>query len=123
MSLFVPMPALAFSQLFFPVKGILCVLDRETGQFRVLPGADDPRFVQTNANWSPDGKYIVFARAKAYSDYSQLCLTHIDENGCSTPPPVLLEHLTAPDRAANIPESVNAHPESIARIHERFLND
>ena len=30
-----------------------------------LPGADDPRYVQTNAVWSPDGKYLVFARAEA----------------------------------------------------------
>ena len=28
-----------------------------------LPGADDPRYVQTDAVWSPDGKYLVFARA------------------------------------------------------------
>jgi Tol biopolymer transport system component len=70
-------------------------------------------------SWSPNGKWLVFA-SKAYSDYTQLCVTHIDENGYSTPP-VLLEHLTAPNRAANIPEFVNAHPESIAGIHERFL--
>ncbi|MHC4242724.1 MAG: TolB family protein, partial [Planctomycetota bacterium] len=64
-SLFVPKRELAFSQLFFPVKGILCVFDRETGGFRELPGANDPEFVQSNPTWSPDGKYIVFARAKA----------------------------------------------------------
>ena len=249
LSVFIAMPTLAFSQLFFPVKGILCVFDRETGEFRALPGADDPVFVQSNPTWSPDGKYIVFARAKApdlqdtkhqgfvwltpveseefvadgkpfrfdlyripfnegaggtpeplagasnngmsnffaryspdgrwivfcqaksymllqpdselyiipaeggnarrlrcntrrmnswhswspngkwlvfaskaYSDYTQLCLTHIDENGYSTPP-VLLAHLTAPDRAANIPEFVNTHPGAIAKIHEQFLND
>ncbi|MBC8216920.1 MAG: PD40 domain-containing protein, partial [Planctomycetes bacterium] len=249
MSVFVPMPSLAFSQLFFPVKGILCVFDRETSQFRNLSGADDPQFVQSNPSWSPDGKYIVFARAKApdlrntkhqgfiwltpaesiefidkgepflfdlyripfnggkggtpepvegasdngmsnyfaryspdgrwivfcraksymllqpdselyiipaeggnarrlrcntsrmnswhsfspngkwlvfaskaYSDYTQLCLTHIDENGCSAPA-VLLAHMTEPGLAANIPEFVNAHPKSIAKIHERFLDD
>lgn len=32
---------------------------------RPLPGADDPRFVQAGAVWSPDGKYLVFARASA----------------------------------------------------------
>jgi Flp pilus assembly protein TadD len=31
-----------------------------------LPGADDPEYVQSNPTWSPDGKWIVFARAKAY---------------------------------------------------------
>jgi tetratricopeptide (TPR) repeat protein len=30
-----------------------------------LPGADDPKYVQTDGVWSPDGKYIVFARAIA----------------------------------------------------------
>ncbi len=248
-SVFVPMPDLAFSQLFFPIKGILCLYDRQKQTFRALPGADDPAYVQSNPSWSPDGKFIVFARARAYdlrntkgqgkilltreeckefvedgkpflfdlykipfndgqggvaepiqgaanngmsnyfaryspdgrwivfckaksymllqkdselyiipaaggearrlrcntgrmnswhswspngrwlvfsskgwSDYTQLCLTYIDENGDSTPP-VLLSHLTAPDRAANIPEFVNAGPEAIAKIGEQFLND
>jgi len=65
-SVFVAVPDIMFSQLFFPIKGILVVYDRETKQFTALPGADDPQYVQTNAVWSPDGKDIVFARAKAY---------------------------------------------------------
>jgi Flp pilus assembly protein TadD len=65
-SVFVALPDILFSQLFFPIKGILVVYDRETKTFSALPGADDPRYVQTNAVWSPDGKEIVFARAKAY---------------------------------------------------------
>jgi len=248
-SVFVPKPDLAFSQLFFPIKGILAVYYRDTNTFRSLPGADDPAFVQSNPSWSPDGRYIVFARAKAYrlrhtsergkvlltreeceeflkdgkpflfdlyripfndgkggkpeplrgashngvsnffaryspdgkwivfckaksymllqpdselyiipaeggearrlrcntarmnswhswspngrwlvfaskanSPYTQLFLTHIDEQGRSTPP-VLLAHFAAPDRAANIPEFVNAEPAAIEKIHERFLDD
>lgn len=65
-SVFVPRPDIAFSQLFFPIKGILCIYDRQTGTFQSLPGADDPEYVQSNPSWSPDGKYIVFARTKAY---------------------------------------------------------
>ncbi len=65
-SVFVAMPDLMFSQLFFPIKGILVVYDRETKAFAPLPGADDPQYVQTNAAWSPDGTELVFARAKAY---------------------------------------------------------
>jgi tetratricopeptide (TPR) repeat protein len=65
-SVFVPMPELAFSQLFFPIKGILCLYDRQTKVFSALPGADDPVYVQSNPSWSPDGKYVVFARARAY---------------------------------------------------------
>lgn len=65
-SVFVPMPPLAFSQLFFPVKGILCTYDMQSRNFKSLPGADDPKYVQSNPSWSPDGQYIVFARAEAY---------------------------------------------------------
>jgi hypothetical protein len=246
-AVFVPRPPLAFSQLFYPVKGILCVYDRQTRTFRALPGADDPNLVQSNPIWSPDGRYLVFARApaadlretrgqgltpltpgdcelllrdgqpfrfdlyripfnggaggvaeplagashngrsnyfaryspdgrwivfcransymllqpdselyiipaaggtarrlrcntrrmnswhswspngkwlvfasKGWSDYTQLCLTHIDENGDSTPP-VLLSHLTAANRAANIPEFVNTPPGAIVRIRADFV--
>jgi tetratricopeptide (TPR) repeat protein len=66
-SVFVPRPNLAFSQLFFPLKGIIALYNRHTGKFQSLPGADDPQYVQTNPNWSPDGRYILFARAKAYN--------------------------------------------------------
>jgi tetratricopeptide (TPR) repeat protein len=65
-------PDLMFSQLFFLIKGILAIYDRETKTIRALPGADDPEFVQTNPSWSPDGRYIVFARSrsKAYNPES-----------------------------------------------------
>ena len=63
-SVFVPIEGLAFSQLFFPIKGILVVYDIKTGEFFPLPGADDPNYVQSNPSWSPDGKTIIFAKAK-----------------------------------------------------------
>ena len=65
-AVFVATPEIAFSQLFFPIKGILVVHDTETGRYFPLPGADDPEYVQSNPTWSPDGKSVVFARAKAY---------------------------------------------------------
>ena len=65
-AVFVATPDIQFSQLFFPVKGILVFHDRETGEFKPLPGADDPAYVQSNPTWSPDGQYVVFARSKAY---------------------------------------------------------
>jgi tetratricopeptide (TPR) repeat protein len=54
-----------FLQVFYPTRGILEWYNRATGKRQPLPGADDPRYVQTDGVWSPDGKYIVFARAEA----------------------------------------------------------
>ena len=65
-AVFVATPDIWFSQLFFPIKGILVVYDTETGTFKPLPGADDPEYVQSNPTWSPDGKSVVFARTMAY---------------------------------------------------------
>jgi hypothetical protein len=58
-----------FLQVFYPTRGVLAWYDRATGRRQSLPGADDPRYVQTNAVWSPDGKYVVFARAEAREPY------------------------------------------------------
>jgi tetratricopeptide (TPR) repeat protein len=54
-----------FLQVFFPTRGILSWYSRETAVLQPLPGADDPRFVQMGAVWSPDGESLVFARASA----------------------------------------------------------
>jgi len=60
-----------FLQVFYPTRGILAVYDRTTGRLQPLPGADDPRYVHTNAVWSPDGSYLVFARAEAREPYPE----------------------------------------------------
>jgi len=59
-----------FLQVFYPTRSIVAWYDRATGQKHPLPGADDPAYVQTNAVWSPDGKYVVFARAAARDSYT-----------------------------------------------------
>jgi Flp pilus assembly protein TadD len=58
-----------FLQVFYPTRGVLAWYSRATGRLQPLPGADDPRYVHTNAVWSPDGKYLVFARAEARDPY------------------------------------------------------
>ena len=58
-----------FLQVFYPTRGILAWYDRDSKKLQPLPGADDPRYVQASAVWSPDGKYLVFARAQAKDPY------------------------------------------------------
>ncbi|HYP13438.1 MAG TPA: tetratricopeptide repeat protein, partial [Bryobacteraceae bacterium] len=60
-----------FLQVFYPTRGLLAWYSRETGKLQPLPGADDPKYVHTNATWSPDGKYLVFARAEARDPYPE----------------------------------------------------
>ncbi len=60
-----------FGQVFFPTKGVLAWYSKATGKLKVLPGADDPNFVQASAFWSPDGKYLVFSRAPAKEPYHE----------------------------------------------------
>ncbi|HEX5042810.1 MAG TPA: tetratricopeptide repeat protein [Candidatus Polarisedimenticolaceae bacterium] len=60
-----------FSQVFYPTRGILAVLSRETGRIEALPGADDPAYVHCDPTWSPDGQTIVFSRAPARDPYDR----------------------------------------------------
>jgi len=71
-------------------------------------------------SWSPNGKWLVFS-SKAAGPFTQLWLTHIDAEGNDSPA-VFLEHFTAADRAANIPEFVNVKPEQFARIRQEFAD-
>jgi len=59
-----------FGQVFFPTRGVLAWYSRESRTLRPLPGADDPQYVHTSAFWSPDGKYLIFSRAKARDPFS-----------------------------------------------------
>ena len=63
--IFVDRKDLEYSQLFFPFKGVLAVYDRKEKKYFELQGANDTMFVQSNPTWTPDGKTILFARAKA----------------------------------------------------------
>ena len=65
-------------------------------------------------SFSPNGRWLVFS-SKSRSPYTQLFLTHIDEDGNDSPA-ILIENTTAANRAANIPEFVNVPPDGIAKI-------
>lgn len=58
-----------FLQVFYPTGGILAWYSRAAAKMQPLPGADDARFVHTGATWSPNGDYLVFARAEAKEPY------------------------------------------------------
>lgn len=103
------------------------MLLRPDSELYIMPAqGGTPRRMNCNMNgtmnswhsWSPNGRWLVFS-SKKNGPYTQLWLTHIDENGIDSPP-VLLEKFTDPDRAANIPEFVNASPEAIQSIVQTF---
>ena len=58
-----------FSQLFYPLQGILAYYSKAVKKITALPGADLRDFVQTDPSWSPDGRYILFSRAAKDHDF------------------------------------------------------
>jgi tetratricopeptide (TPR) repeat protein len=65
-------------------------------------------------SFSPNGRWLVFS-SKARSPYTQMNLTHIDEQGNDSPP-ILIENATAANRAANLPEFVNIAPDGLRSL-------
>jgi Flp pilus assembly protein TadD len=65
-------------------------------------------------SFSPNGRWMVFS-SKSRSPYTDMFLTHIDENGNDTPP-ILMENSKAANRAVNLPEFVNIAAAGIERI-------
>jgi tetratricopeptide (TPR) repeat protein len=60
-----------FGQVFYPTRGILAYYSRDTGEIKALPGADDPDYVHVDPVWTPDGKSLIFARAKACDPFPE----------------------------------------------------
>lgn len=67
-------------------------------------------------SWSPNGRWLLFS-SKANSMYTEIFITHIDENGNDTVP-VCLSRFSDPKMAANVPEFVHMNT---ARIREICL--
>ncbi len=65
-------------------------------------------------SFSPNGRWMVFS-SKSGSPYTQMFLTHIDEDGNDSPA-IQIENSTAANRAVNIPEFVNIPRGGLDRI-------
>ncbi len=65
-------------------------------------------------SFSPNGRWLVFS-SKSRSPFTQMYLTHIDEQGNDTPA-ILIENSTASNRAVNIPEFMNIPPGGMLSI-------
>jgi len=65
-------------------------------------------------SFSPNGHWLVFS-SKSRSPHTQMFLTHLDEEGNSSPA-ILIDNATAANRAVNIPEFVNIPSNGLMKI-------
>lgn len=65
-------------------------------------------------SWSPNGKWLLFS-SKVNTIFTEIFVTHIDENGDDSPP-VLLSRFSDSQYAANVPEFVNISADAIDSI-------
>ncbi len=65
-------------------------------------------------SFSPNGRWMVFS-SKSNTPYTQMFLTHIDEDGNDSPP-ILIADATAANRAVNIPEFVKIEYDDLQSI-------
>ncbi|RPI23148.1 MAG: tetratricopeptide repeat protein [Acidobacteria bacterium] len=90
----------------------LFIVPAEGGQARLMR-CNTP-LMNSWHSFSPNGRWLVFS-SKSRSPYTQMFLTHVDENGNDTPA-ILIENTTAANRAVNIPEFLNITPDQIATM-------
>ncbi len=88
-------------------------LMRPDSKLWIVPaGGGTARLMQCNTwrmnswhSFSPNGRWLVFS-SKANTPYTEMFLTHIDNEG-SDSPAILIPNSTAANRAVNIPEFLN----------------
>ncbi len=77
-------------------------------------------------SWSPNSRWLVFS-SKVNTPFTQMFLTHIDENGNDSPA-ILIPNSTPANRAVNLPEFVNIQAEELEEIlapaveYKRYLD-
>jgi tetratricopeptide (TPR) repeat protein len=89
-------------QLMRP-DGRLWIVPLEGGEARELACNTD--LMNSWHSFSPNGRWMVFS-SKTNTPYTEMFLTHMDENGNASPP-ILIENSKAANRAVNIPEFLN----------------
>ena len=92
--------------------GKLYIVPAEGGKAR--PVRANMPLMNSWHSFSPNGRWLVFS-SKSRSPYTQMFMTHIDEEGNDTPA-ILVENSTAANRAVNIPEFVNVQPGGLQHI-------
>jgi tetratricopeptide (TPR) repeat protein len=95
----------------------LSILPVEGGKPRVLNC--NSRNMNSWHSWSPNSKWLIFS-SKSLGPFTQLFLTHINEDGTDTPP-VYLDNFSFPEYANNIPEFVNTKYNKNFKIEPEFL--
>lgn len=109
-------------------------LMRPDGRLWIVPiDGGEPREMNCNTSlmnswhsFSPNGRWMAFS-SKSNTPYTQMFMTHIDENGNDSPA-ILVENSTAANRAVNIPEFVNVEYDGFQGIsvpateHHRYFS-
>jgi hypothetical protein len=98
-------------QLMRP-DGKLHIVPVNGGQARKLEG--NTPLMNSWHSFSPNGRWLVFS-SKSRGPYTKMFLTHLDEEGNSSPA-ILIEDSTAANRAVNIPEFVNIPQDGLMKI-------
>lgn len=97
------------------------VLQPDSRLLMLPSGGGKPRIMRCNRSrlnswhtWSPNGRWLAFV-SKENMPYTELYLTHVDENGNDSIP-VLLSRFNKPGYAINVPEFANINPSAIREI-------
>ena len=90
----------------------LYIVPFEGGKARMLNS--NTKLMNSWHSFSPNGRWLVFS-SKARSPYTQMYLTHIDEDGNDSPA-ILIDNSTAANRGVNIPEFVNIKQDSWVKL-------